>query len=510
MTIDNRFRLEIFDEVDALEWENRVDRSSRNYIKWVQEALNRILGLRLTTDGIMGAHTRSAIRSFQEKNDLQPDSIVEPPTESALIIAAGTQPPSLSTEFDTELADWEQFELVPGRCLDVPVPPNRRPRVLVRGSVHSAMREVQRKLNAFHAYRLAAGLSGLRDAPLAEDCDFGKHTFEAVKSIQEQVFPGVQAEQDGKIGSRTWAQLDAVVVGTNRLAQVTVERFRITDDRFTGSLSWNQVIGLDIATLNLELVASGLPSAAMPAQIRVELSSRAPNRVSGATTLSIPVRLDVPSVSTDAGNPNRIVYRLSQPLASIGDFLKVERRVKEVTTIVRSGGTSDKEFRRALGWNLRGIATQPLVTGTQTGSEAGEIPDAFALFRSAGVEVLELRVLPQPNWNIPSAVKRLIRNPAEVLYYSGHGLSRSGKLAIDTNNRPCPDPDHLGRYSDWLGPVDLTSVWTKHMDLDLLILAGCSVLNIDFSSSLPRGTGMEWAKLLVSKGGPLLDRKSVV
>jgi len=103
--------------------------------------------------------------------------------------------------FEAELADG--MELESGSCPDVPVPASQRPRVLVRGSKHSAVREAQRKLNAFHAYRLAAGQSGLRDAPLAEDCVFGKHTYEAVKSFQELVFPGMSVEHDGKIGTNT-------------------------------------------------------------------------------------------------------------------------------------------------------------------------------------------------------------------------------------------------------------------------------------------------------------------
>ena len=45
------------------EWEGEVNRSSRDYIKWVQLALNQIMGLRLAVDGDLGAQTRSAIRS---------------------------------------------------------------------------------------------------------------------------------------------------------------------------------------------------------------------------------------------------------------------------------------------------------------------------------------------------------------------------------------------------------------------------------------------------------------
>jgi hypothetical protein len=41
------------------------------------------------------------------------------------------------------------------------------------------------------------------------------------------------------------------------------------------------------------------------------------------------------------------------------------------------------------------------------------------------------------------------------------------------------------------------------MDLDILILAGCSVLKIDFSSSPSSGPGLGWSRLLRAKGGPL-------
>jgi hypothetical protein len=402
-------------------------------------------------------------------------------------------------EFFGELDEDE--DLVPRPCPDVPVPASQRPRVLVRGSVHSAVREAQRKLNAFHAYRLAAGLPGLRDAPLVEDCIFGRHTFEAVKSFQELVFPGMPVEHDGKIGSHTWAQLDAIAVGP--VAQVIVEQFRITNDGFTGPLSWNQVIGLHTVKLNLDLAASGLPPATMPTQISVELSSRVPNRVSGSSTLGTPVKLGVPRVRSDSTNPNRIIYGISRSLADVGDFLKVEHGLKEMTTIVRNGGTSDTAFRSALGWTPRGMGTQPIAVGASTGSEPSEIPDAFALFRSAGVEVLEVKASAQPNWRVPSAIKKLIRSPAEVVYYSGHGVSASGKLVIDIDNKPCPTPVR-GTYHDWLGPADLTPVWTRSMDLDVLILAGCSVLKIDFSTSPPSGPGLEWAKLLLAKRGPLV------
>ena len=47
------------------DWEGEVSRTGPDYIRWVQSSLNRVIGLRLAVDGIVGPATRSAIRSFQ-------------------------------------------------------------------------------------------------------------------------------------------------------------------------------------------------------------------------------------------------------------------------------------------------------------------------------------------------------------------------------------------------------------------------------------------------------------
>jgi hypothetical protein len=59
----------------------------------VQKSLNQILGLRLTEDGISGPATRSAIRSFQQRQGLTADGVMGPQTERALVSAgAGSSP----------------------------------------------------------------------------------------------------------------------------------------------------------------------------------------------------------------------------------------------------------------------------------------------------------------------------------------------------------------------------------------------------------------------------------
>jgi hypothetical protein len=97
--------------------------ASSEYIRWVQSALNDVLGLRLPANGIADPATRSAIRSFQQQNGLPVDGVVGPDTERALLAARSGQSPqegapgpagptepaptSPTTEFDLE---WENFE----------------------------------------------------------------------------------------------------------------------------------------------------------------------------------------------------------------------------------------------------------------------------------------------------------------------------------------------------------------------------------------------------------------
>jgi len=82
----------------------QANRGSPDYIRWVQRSLNSLLGLNLKVDGIMGPQTRSAIRSFQQKQGLVADGVVGANTEAALIKAtSGTAPAPVITPPTTDI-----------------------------------------------------------------------------------------------------------------------------------------------------------------------------------------------------------------------------------------------------------------------------------------------------------------------------------------------------------------------------------------------------------------------
>lgn len=89
-------------ETGAIASPSSANRNSPAYIRWVQESLNRILGLRLTTDGRMSPQTRSAIRSFQQRQRLAVDGIAGPRTVAGLRAALATPSPSTADRFSPD------------------------------------------------------------------------------------------------------------------------------------------------------------------------------------------------------------------------------------------------------------------------------------------------------------------------------------------------------------------------------------------------------------------------
>ena len=94
-----------------------VDRRTPEYVRWLQEALNRVVGARLTVDGRSGPATRAAIRTFQQRHGLTADGVVGPQTERALVAAGAPPPPAAAAPVTPNPASATSF-LVRG----VPLP----------------------------------------------------------------------------------------------------------------------------------------------------------------------------------------------------------------------------------------------------------------------------------------------------------------------------------------------------------------------------------------------------
>lgn len=93
MMADGEFEFET--EAEAyVSSRRRVNRRSRNYVRWIQRSLNQIARQSiLAVDGIMGPRTRAAVCDFQRQQGLKVDGIVGPQTERALVKAGACPPP---------------------------------------------------------------------------------------------------------------------------------------------------------------------------------------------------------------------------------------------------------------------------------------------------------------------------------------------------------------------------------------------------------------------------------
>jgi hypothetical protein len=86
-------------EAGEFEWPNQelfetsgtINRSSSEYVRRLQRALNSALQLRLAVDGSIGVQTRSAIRSFQKRRGLPQSGFVDSRTEQLLFASEGGQ-----------------------------------------------------------------------------------------------------------------------------------------------------------------------------------------------------------------------------------------------------------------------------------------------------------------------------------------------------------------------------------------------------------------------------------
>jgi hypothetical protein len=76
------------------------------FVRWVQDTLNRVMNTQLPVDGIIGPETRDAIRDFQRRERLPVNGIAGPETKQALIEARRRRS---SNSSEHEIFEDEQF-----------------------------------------------------------------------------------------------------------------------------------------------------------------------------------------------------------------------------------------------------------------------------------------------------------------------------------------------------------------------------------------------------------------
>ena len=83
--------------------------SGSERVRWVQDCLNQATGTQLPVTGVMGAETRSAVRSFQQQQGLRATGIAGPDTEEALRAACNGQ-----REFSFEAEPFNAYRNLDG------------------------------------------------------------------------------------------------------------------------------------------------------------------------------------------------------------------------------------------------------------------------------------------------------------------------------------------------------------------------------------------------------------
>jgi hypothetical protein len=255
--------------------------------------------------------------------------------------------------------------------------------------------------------------------------------------------------------------------------------------------------------LNVLVQVAGSPA---PALVRVSVNTFEPgSRVIGKGSILHYGEVDLPQV-----RPQDLPLRLPanvtayrKTLTNLDDFMLDSDGRREVVTVARGGGTSDAFFRAPLlrsGWVSRGVGHQPKDLLLDLGNERRQEPSSLRLFQSGGVEVVEVAVKPRNGLALKKGnTWGFLRSAADVFYYSGHGAYWDGSLIL---------PNH----DDWLSPEALLAYWRPQKqstkgpwDLDVLIIAGCSVLYVDFDNPTNKYShGRKWAELLTDRGGPLV------
>ncbi|HEX6289290.1 MAG TPA: peptidoglycan-binding protein [Herpetosiphonaceae bacterium] len=91
-------------------------------VRWAQNRLNQVLGMRLPVNGVLGPETREAIRTFQQQKGLPVDGILGPPTERALTEATSGQGGQASPAADAQASPPPDAQAAPAASDGAPAP----------------------------------------------------------------------------------------------------------------------------------------------------------------------------------------------------------------------------------------------------------------------------------------------------------------------------------------------------------------------------------------------------
>ena len=222
-------------------------------------------------------------------------------------------------------------------------------------------------------------------------------------------------------------------------------------------LGWSELdvsrVVLDDEELRIKVTVT--PQMASLAACRQKFGDSITIKTSGTCSQGATVSLDNAVFSNVDGKSEIRMSRSFSQLRQLGLLPQSdEDNVNEMAwiDIVQTAGQSyaDSEAFSALGYAFRGKATQD-TTKTLDSTPPNSAPSE-TFMKSSGCEVLTVV------YGGYLSSKRQVMNQADVLYYSGHGNGATGGI----NNGFTPN--RLGEY------------WRK--DLDCVVIAGCSVLNI--------------------------------
>ena len=226
---------------------------------------------------------------------------------------------------------------------------------------------------------------------------------------------------------------------------------------FGAELDESRVL-LDAENLNVKIEVA--PQLTSLAQCRQQFGDSLTIKTSGTCPLGVSVSIPDEVVIEHSTNKSEIrIIKTRQQLKDLGLLPQNgEDGVEEMTvydagTINGNNGSnlSDSDAFAALAYQWRGKATMEMSLNLNSAPPNSRLSKSF--FQAAGCELIEVV------YGGKTSARKQIMNQADYFYYSGHGLHKFAYIDDD------------------IEPSDVSGLWTN--DLNCVIIAGCSVLDIN-------------------------------